>query len=169
MFARRFDTAGAPAVSPMTLTMTMTTWRSEDPEETKSDDSGLKPGETRVALQKINLSIFPGERVGFIGANGSGKSTLLSIVSGMSHPTSGTVVGRGSLIHLSEITKPFNPSWSGLRNLRVLAQFLGFPPELIEERAARIARFAGMEDSILAAGGDLLQEHVCPSCFCGCA
>ena len=120
-----------------------------EPDETKSDDSGLKPGETRVALQNINLSIFPGERVGIIGGNGSGKSTLLSIVSGMSHPTSGIVVGRGSLVHLSEITKPFNPTWDGLRNLRVLAQFLGFRPELIEDNAARIARFAGMEDSIL--------------------
>ncbi len=44
-------------------------------------------GET--ALQGINLSIAPGERVAIIGRSGGGKSTLLRVLSGLVSPTSG--------------------------------------------------------------------------------
>jgi ABC-type polysaccharide/polyol phosphate transport system ATPase subunit len=118
-------------------------------EEDDSKPEGLKPGETRTALENINLVILPGERVGIIGANGAGKTTLLNIVAGMSHPTSGRVVGRGSIVPLNHVTRPLNEKWSGLRNLRALARFLGFPAKIIDERAAKIARFAAMEDAIL--------------------
>src|SRR4051794_36914824 len=83
--------------------------------EVTEDEERLRPGETRTALQNINLSIQAGERVGVIGTNGSGKSTLLSIVAGMSHPTSGCVIGQGSLISLSDVSRPFNRKWNGLR------------------------------------------------------
>jgi branched-chain amino acid transport system ATP-binding protein len=44
-----------------------------------------------VALDGINLSIQPGERVGLIGPNGSGKSTLVNCMCGTLHNESGTV------------------------------------------------------------------------------
>jgi ABC-type polysaccharide/polyol phosphate transport system ATPase subunit len=120
-----------------------------DDEEIEDEDvEKLKPGETRLALRNINLSIFPGERLGIIGANGAGKSTLLNIVSGMSHPTSGSIIGRGSLVPLDKVSRPFNPKWDGLSNLRVLARLLGFPAELIDERRAEIACFADLEHAI---------------------
>ena len=118
-------------------------------EEEEEGEHKLKPGETRIALQNINLSILSGERVGIIGANGCGKSTLLSIVSGMSHPSGGRVIGRGSVVPLNHVARPLNGKWSGLRNLRVLARLLGFPAEIIDERCTEIARFAGMDETIL--------------------
>ena len=108
----------------------------------------LKPGESRTALENINLSIFSGERVGIVGANGSGKTTLLNIIAGMSHPTSGRVLGRGRVVPLSHIARPLNERWSGLDNIRTLARFLGFPPELIDKRRTEIASFADMADAI---------------------
>ena len=108
----------------------------------------LRPGETRAALQNISMSILPGERVGILGVNGSGKSTLLNIVSGISYPTSGRVIGRGSLVPLSQVARPLNQKWSGLRNLRALARLLGFRAELIDERSDEIACFAEMKDAI---------------------
>lgn len=42
-------------------------------------------------LSDISLSFFPGESVVILGANGCGKSTLLKILSGLLHPTSGTL------------------------------------------------------------------------------
>jgi len=44
-----------------------------------------------VALNEVNLSIYPGDCVAILGKSGSGKSTLLHILSGCDNPTSGEV------------------------------------------------------------------------------
>ena len=43
------------------------------------------------AVKDINLEIKDGEFVGFIGPNGAGKTTTLKMLSGLLHPSSGTV------------------------------------------------------------------------------
>ncbi|MEG3640352.1 type I secretion system permease/ATPase [Magnetococcus sp. PR-3] len=50
------------------------------------------PNAKTAALQKINLHIEPGERVGFIGRVGSGKSTLLKLLQGLYEPTEGLIM-----------------------------------------------------------------------------
>ncbi len=47
------------------------------------------------ALCEVAISIEEGEMLAVIGANGCGKSTLLQIMSGLIHPSSGTVRFRG--------------------------------------------------------------------------
>jgi ATP-binding cassette subfamily B protein len=42
-------------------------------------------------LQRLNLTISKGSRIGLIGATGSGKSTLIDIVMGLLEPTSGSL------------------------------------------------------------------------------
>ena len=44
-----------------------------------------------VALEKIDLDVLPGERLGLIGPNGSGKSTLMKCIAGAEVPTQGKV------------------------------------------------------------------------------
>tara|TARA_B100000579_G_scaffold318257_1_gene267781 strand:- start:2935 stop:4305 length:1371 start_codon:yes stop_codon:yes gene_type:complete len=44
-----------------------------------------------IALNKINLTIMKGERIGLIGHNGSGKSSFLRLISGIYLPTSGHI------------------------------------------------------------------------------
>ena len=44
-----------------------------------------------VALDSINLSVAPGERLGLIGPNGSGKSTLVNCISGTLRNETGSV------------------------------------------------------------------------------
>ena len=44
-----------------------------------------------IALNKINLTIMKGERIGLIGHNGSGKSSFLRLISGIYLPTSGCI------------------------------------------------------------------------------
>jgi ABC-2 type transport system ATP-binding protein len=43
------------------------------------------------AVDDLSFSIEAGERVGFLGPNGAGKTTTLKVLSGLLHPTSGTV------------------------------------------------------------------------------
>ncbi len=43
------------------------------------------------AVDDLSFSIGAGERVGFLGPNGAGKTTTLKVLSGLLHPTAGTV------------------------------------------------------------------------------
>ena len=45
-----------------------------------------------VALEHINLDIYPGEIFGIIGLSGAGKSTLVRCINFLEKPTSGTVI-----------------------------------------------------------------------------
>jgi branched-chain amino acid transport system ATP-binding protein len=50
------------------------------------------------ALKGISLNLNEGEIVALIGGNGAGKSTTLNTVSGILHPTTGTIVFTGKMI-----------------------------------------------------------------------
>ncbi len=47
--------------------------------------------ENRVALNQINLQLYEGEAVAFVGASGSGKSTLFKLIAGILTPLQGTI------------------------------------------------------------------------------
>ena len=46
---------------------------------------------TMRAVDELSFAIAAGERVGFLGPTGAGKTTTLKVLSGLLHPTSGTV------------------------------------------------------------------------------
>ncbi|MEO7430462.1 MAG: ATP-binding cassette domain-containing protein [Dokdonella sp.] len=52
------------------------------------DDAAIGYGERRV-LDKVRLSLRPGDRIGLLGANGAGKSTLIKTVAGTLTPLAG--------------------------------------------------------------------------------
>lgn len=53
------------------------------------------------ALQGVSFHLEEGEIVALIGANGAGKSTILNTISGLYHPTQGTIEYKG--IDISEV------------------------------------------------------------------
>ena len=62
------------------------------------------------AVDAISFDVRPGEVVGFLGPNGAGKTTTLKMLSGLLHPTAGTVDVLGHVpwkrekSHLRDIT-----------------------------------------------------------------
>ena len=48
-----------------------------------------------VALEALDITIPPGQRVALVGRNGSGKSTLLKVAAGLLEPSTGSVTIAG--------------------------------------------------------------------------
>ncbi|MBQ3282636.1 MAG: ABC-F family ATP-binding cassette domain-containing protein [Atopobiaceae bacterium] len=44
-----------------------------------------------VALDHVDLEVYPGERIALVGENGAGKSTLMKLICGSERPTAGAV------------------------------------------------------------------------------
>src|SRR5919201_1011538 len=43
----------------------------------------------KVALQGLDLAVYPGEVFGFLGPNGAGKTTTMNVLLGFAHATAG--------------------------------------------------------------------------------
>ncbi|WP_296815483.1 ABC transporter ATP-binding protein [Brevundimonas sp.] len=61
-----------------------------------------------VALDRLSLTIMPGELVGLHGPSGCGKSTLLNMMAGLDEPTGGAVSFEGA-------RSPSQTAWARLR------------------------------------------------------
>ena len=111
----------------------------------------MRPGkkdETFMALEDINLSIMPGERVGIIGRNGAGKSTLLKIISRITPPTTGRAVIRGRVGSLLEVGTGFHPELTGRENIFLNGSILGLKKTEIRRQLETIIAFSGVEKFI---------------------
>lgn len=55
-----------------------------------------KGAQSFLAVSQVDFSIAQGETFGLIGESGSGKSTLGKMITGLEHPTSGSLLYKGS-------------------------------------------------------------------------
>jgi putative ABC transport system ATP-binding protein len=79
------------------------------------------------ALKNITLTIGKGEHVAIVGKSGSGKSTFLNILTGIDHPTFGTVeIDKTSPHSLDESRLA---TWRG-KNIGIVFQFFQLIPTL---------------------------------------
>ncbi len=56
------------------------------------DVSFRYPGSPRLILDRLNLHIYPGERVALIGENGQGKTTIVKLITRLYDPTEGQIL-----------------------------------------------------------------------------
>jgi branched-chain amino acid transport system ATP-binding protein len=137
------------------------------------------------ALWEVSLRVDEREIVALVGANGAGKTTMLNTISGMIHPTSGSMqfcglridrmlpyqVVKIGISHIPEGGKPF-PDMSVRENLEMgaygnitwrkreetLEQVYKIFP-ILKERAGQLARtLSGGERQMLALGRGLMSR-----------
>ena len=94
------------------------------------------------ALRNVSFAVPEGTILGIIGANGAGKSTLLKIISRVTRPTEGRVVGRGRVVSLLELGAGFNPDFSARENILMNGAMHGIPRREVLERMDSIIQFA---------------------------
>lgn len=99
-------------------------------------------------LRDINLTVYQGECVGVLGKNGAGKSTLLKIITGVTYPTSGTVVVNGRVGALLELTAGFSGEMTGRENIYLKAAVLGIKKGEMTELEKKIIEFADIGEYI---------------------
>ena len=80
-----------------------------------------------LALDKVSLSVAPGEFVCLIGASGCGKSTLLSLVAGLDSPTSGQIETAGLKVSLMFQEPALFPWLTAARNVELALRARGVP------------------------------------------
>ena len=100
------------------------------------------------AIQKLNLTLNPGEVMAVVGRNGAGKSTLLKLLARVLPPTTGRVIVRGNVSPMIELGAGFNGELTGLENIVLYGTLLGRTPKVMKERAGDIASWAKLEGSI---------------------
>ena len=96
------------------------------------------------ANDHLSFEIKKGEAVAFLGHNGAGKSTALKMITGVTHPTSGTIEVNGRVSALLELKAGFDSQLTGRENIRLRGQILGIDPEEMKELEPKIIKFADL-------------------------
>jgi capsular polysaccharide transport system ATP-binding protein len=79
----------------------------------------------RTVLDRVNLTVQPGQKLGILGCNGAGKSTLIRLMSGAEQPSSGKVHRGMSVSWPLAFTGGFQGSLTGADNLRFICRVYG--------------------------------------------
>ncbi len=80
-----------------------------------------------VALDRVNLRVWPGEFIAVVGKSGSGKSTLINMITGIDRPTRGEVWVGGTPVHT--LGESALARWRG-RYVGIVFQFFQLLPAL---------------------------------------
>lgn len=86
----------------------------------------------KIVLDKVNLTVQPGEKVGILGRNGAGKSTIIRLISGAELPSSGQITQNMSVSWPLAFGGAFQFSLTGLDNLRFVCRVYGKNPKEVE-------------------------------------
>ena len=109
----------------------------------------LRAAPTRMevrALQDLNLTVGPGERLGVIGHNGAGKSTLLKLLAGIYHPTRGRRRVEGQISSLFDISLGFEPEATGWEKIYYRSYLQGETRRSVDAKVKSIAEFSELGD-----------------------
>lgn len=119
----------------------------EDPNTKIGTDQRLI-GQTFMALNGIDLTIYKGEALGIIGGNGAGKSTLLKLLSRVTAPTAGEIDIYGRIASMLEVGTGFNGEMTGRENVYMNGAILGMTKAEIDAKMEDIIEFSEVREFI---------------------
>jgi ABC-2 type transport system ATP-binding protein len=109
------------------------------------------------AVKSVSFEIAPGEMVGFLGANGAGKTTTLKMLTGLIHPSSGSVQVAGAIPFrreakfLRQITLVMGQKqqliWDlpAMDSLRINGAVYDLPDRVLDQRIGELAEMLGLD------------------------
>ena len=111
---------------------------------------------TNEVLHGLDLDIYPGQVIGYIGPNGSGKTTTVRILAGLDRQYSGEVAVQGIDLREDPMAVKsivgYVPEQAELYDLLTPMEFLllvgrlhHLPDEVVEERARRMLAFFSLD------------------------
>jgi ABC-2 type transport system ATP-binding protein len=119
-----------------------------------------------TAVDDLNLEIYPGEVLGFLGHNGAGKTTTVRLLNGVLTPTSGKaqVLGLDPSVDGAELrqrtgvlteTPSVDERLTGYENLAIFAALFNVPSAAVESRVAELLEIFQLTDR----AGDRVSEY----------
>jgi NitT/TauT family transport system ATP-binding protein len=108
-----------------------------------------------VALQDINLDIFPGELVCFLGPSGCGKTTFLRVMADLEQPTGGNITVNGVSPSAARQARAYGYvfqaaglyPWRSIGgNIRLPLEIMGFSKAEQAERVKNVLELVELSD-----------------------
>ena len=119
----------------------------EDP-NVKIGENQRLVGQTFMALNGVDLTVYKGEALGIIGRNGAGKSTLLKLLSRVTAPTEGKIQIWGRVASMLEVGTGFNGEMTGRENVYLNGAILGMTKAEIDAKMEDIIEFSEVREFI---------------------
>jgi ABC-2 type transport system ATP-binding protein len=121
---------------------------------------------TKIAVDRVSLSVSGGEVFGFLGPNGAGKTTTIKMIVGLLQPTSGTAHVAGYDVQKQPVQAKFSAGYvpdtpnlytklSARELLRFVGDLYSMPPEQVERRIDELLRLF----SLVEPGDDLIDSY----------
>ncbi len=98
-----------------------------------------------LALDKVSLTVAPGEFVCLIGASGCGKSTLLSLIAGLDTITAGQLSTGGQRVSLMFQEPALFPWLTAARNVELALRARGVPKGERRQAAAELLHLVNLD------------------------
>ena len=102
---------------------------------------------TRVALDRVDLEVGPGEIHALLGPNGAGKTTLIRALSGLVEPQEGAVTIDGAVGLVPSGDRSFYLRISALENLIFFARLHGLGRHRAKARAREVLADVGLDEA----------------------
>lgn len=135
-----------------TLTADLQSWwarvRGKEDPNTKIGTDQRLVGQTFMALNGIDLTVYKGEALGIIGGNGAGKSTMLKLLSRVTAPTEGEIDIYGRITSMLEVGTGFNGEMTGRENVYMNGAILGMTKAEIDAKMEDIIDFSEVREFI---------------------